>query len=129
MSLSVEGCSKCWGTDASEAWDRHHALDSVADIVEESHFSVRVIACADCGQRFASVFCERIDWQGGNDPQDWLLVPITVEESEAMIAAGENGVEGVLRRLEGERRFLLRYFADEIHVGFRDGTIIVPPHD
>lgn len=112
-------------------WSAAAGHARVAAIVEESHFSVRVVACAACGQRFASVFAERIDWRGGDDPQDWLLVPVSADEAQALIAAGESGVERALAALAPERH-LVRSFprdAGAPSAAWRTGPLFVPFHD
>ena len=51
-----------------------------------------VLQCRRCDQRFLSVFTETIDWQDGEDPQQWAVLPITNEEAvfvEPLAAACE----------------------------------------
>lgn len=127
----MAGCGTCCGDDAETVWSHSSALARVAAIVEESHFSVRVVRCASCGQSFASVFCETIDWTGGNDPQDWLLVPLTEGDVATLIAAGEDGVERALAALVPER-YLVRSYprtGPTPAVGWVHGPVWVPRHD
>jgi hypothetical protein len=70
---------------------------------------IRIAGCADCGQHFASVFCEPIKWTGGDDSMDSFLLLPFIEETEALIAAGASGIEGSLRHLRGVRRQLVRF--------------------
>jgi hypothetical protein len=123
------GCGVCFGDDAGETWARSAALRRVVALVEESHFSVRVVTCGACGQAFASVFCETIDWRGGNDPQEWLLLPLTSHEA-AVLTAAEN-VEGALAALAPER-YLVRSFPSDAEApaaSWRRGRVWVPRHD
>ncbi len=83
------GCPRCSGPDAASVWEAHRADRRIADLVEESHFSLRLLACPACGQSFLKVFTELIDWQGGDDSQCWCLLPLTPEECDQLLAAGE----------------------------------------
>jgi hypothetical protein len=126
------GCETCFGESAERAWGYWRALARHAEIVRESHFDVIILGCGVCGQRFASVFCETIDWTGGADPQDCFLIPLTASEAEALVRAGEDGVESALRALAPGRRFLLRSFpreAAEPEVRWLHGPILLPRHD
>ena len=35
-----------------------------------------ILGCARCSQGFVSVFTKTIDWEDGDDPQFWTLLPI-----------------------------------------------------
>jgi hypothetical protein len=111
-------------------WKARDGLARVTSIVDESHFTVRLLRCADCGQRFASVFCETIDWVGGNDPQDCLTVPVTEAEEAALVAAGEAGMERALRTLAPDRWHAHWFPSDgSAHSAWCSGAVRVPPHD
>src|SRR5262245_42703618 len=60
------GCVRCWPPTPNAAWEARGSLRRVADLVDESHFSVGIMACPDCAQRFVSVFTETIDWAHGD---------------------------------------------------------------
>ena len=130
MSRQVD-CQSCWGDDAGRVWAGRPRLAPVASIVDDSHFIVAIARCASCGQHLVSVFCETIDWADGEDPQDWLLIPVEATEVQALIAAGERDVERTLFAL-APRRHLTRRFpkaADAPVLAWRSGPIRVPPHD
>ncbi|MEM6292825.1 MAG: hypothetical protein AAGA54_16240 [Myxococcota bacterium] len=114
--------------DAAVAWRDRTQLVAVADLCHESHFSVALQRCSACGQQFASVFSERIDWHGGNDPQSTLLLPVEDAEASALLSAGDD-VEHVLHTL-GPRKHLDAYFgsgpAHEVH--WSDGAPLFMPH-
>jgi hypothetical protein len=78
------GCSACFVGAPAEVWARIGTLTVEETLVEESHFSVRSLRCGGCGQLYAKTFCERIDWQGGNDPQQWVVIPVSADEWEAL---------------------------------------------
>jgi hypothetical protein len=79
---------------------------SIADLIDESHFSVRIQACPTCGQRFLSVFTETIDWQDGDDDQYWSVLPITMAEGQALDDQNAATSETQLPQLAPQRRSL-----------------------
>jgi hypothetical protein len=103
----TQGCSRCFDAPSPEAaWQATRELTERARLVDDSHFIVRVLECAQCSQRFLSIFSERIDWQGGEDPQHRCIVPITPEEAESLTLAGTNVSEASLAPLGHGRRWL-----------------------
>lgn len=62
------GCKRCWPPSAGAAWKARGALTHVAELIDESHFHVMILACPRCTQRFVSVFTETVDWADGDDP-------------------------------------------------------------
>jgi hypothetical protein len=100
----VPGCGACIPEEPTSATALGLAED--ARLVVESHFMVKIRSCRACGQRFLWVFAEQIDLVDGNDPQCWSVLPISPEEAEAMIEAGEDLDLDALSRLGMRRRFL-----------------------
>lgn len=125
----IAGCGACRGADAELAWtaSQRHRL---ARLVDESHFDVSLFRC-DCGQRFAVVFTERIDWHGGEDDQTWLVVPINAGEQDELQRTGTDDVPAALLRIAVGRRFLVRSFptAGPLAVWWRDDGFAIGPHD
>lgn len=116
--------------EANEAWGRRGDLRVTERICGESHFGVTLRECPHCGQGFAFVFSERIDWRGGNDPQSTLVIPISQQEQVALRQAGDSA-EGVLRSLS-PRRHLDAYFGSESashDVQWRDAAPLLMLHD
>jgi hypothetical protein len=101
----MTGCPACIPAEPP-ADTEEIVLDLVSRLIDESHYIVTVRACPNCGQEFVRVFTERIDWQGGEDPQRITLLPITHDEAQALMAAGENVNEAQLSRMGWHRRFL-----------------------
>src|SRR3712207_4840692 len=100
MSSKQElGCQRCWPPDADAVWEARRALDRVAALIDESHFHVLILACPDCRQRFVSVFTETIDWEAGDDPQYWTLLPITKAEATELIEQSDALTEATLNAL------------------------------
>jgi hypothetical protein len=125
------GCRRCIATGAAEAWDRTRDLVIGTDIVAESHFRISVRGCPYCAQNYVWVFCETIDWADGDDPQEWLLVPVTAVEAQRFIVAGEPGAAEVLGNLV-PRHYLRRRFGRQDDVPTAQwvtGAVILPPHD
>jgi hypothetical protein len=127
--LGLSGCASCCRADAAVAWT---TLSSrrVANLLEESHFSISLSRCI-CGQHFAIVFLERIDWVGGEDDQTWLVVPLRDAEVRALRACEESALEGQLHELARGRRFLGRYFPTqgELRSVWRESGFAIGPHD
>ena len=73
--------------------DAFRLLDT---FVQEDHFSRRLLACRECGQRYLFEFYEEIDWVGGDDPLVDLQQSVALEK-----ALREAGVEVTLVVVEG----------------------------
>ena len=124
------GCEQCWPPDADAAWKARGALTHVAELVDESHFHVMVLACPLCSQRFLSVFTETIDWVDGDDPQCWTLLPITGPEATELVQQQASLHETNLNALGPGRRSLWHdhpkgveqrtFWSKSIRVGLHD---------
>lgn len=125
----MTGCPACIPQNAPTRSDSL-GLDPVSRLVDESHYIVTICACPNCGQQFVRIFTERIDWAGGEDPQRTTILPITHEEAQAMIAAGEHLDEAELSRMGLERRFLEFDWPSDESMRSRYTTgYLVAPHD
>ncbi len=83
---------------------RAHHTDT---LVDESHFGVSISHCAACGQQFLCLFCEQVDWVDSDDPQAWVLAPITDAEAAALRALPDpNNETQILNIVATPRRFL-----------------------
>jgi len=100
------GCEHCWPATPDAAWESRRALVREAELTDESHFHVMLLACRSCAQRFVSVFTETIDWADGEDPQYWTLLPITPSEVAELVQQPGVAIEGQLNGLGPERRCL-----------------------
>lgn len=123
------GCASCLEAEAASAWQ---ALSPrrLETLVDESHFSVSLARCT-CGQHFAIVFLERVDWVGGEDDQTWLAVALRDGEVEALRASPESAVENRLHTLAHGRRCLVRHFptGGELTIAWRERAFAIGPHD
>jgi len=124
------GCEHCWPPAADGAWKARSTLTRVAELIDESHFHVMTLACPRCTQQFVSVFTEIIDWEDGDDPQYWTLLPITGEEAADLARQRVSLPETKLDALGPGRRSLQHdhpkgveryiYWGTGIHVGMHD---------
>ena len=123
------GCARCAGEDAAAAWEAMQSKRGPS-LVQESHFSIRITECS-CGQAFVVVFTERMDFNNGEDEQDWLAVPLTSEERSKLTAASEAELPGLVTKLGRERRFLVRSYPPGagISAWWRTGGFMIGPHD
>lgn len=102
------GCERCWPASADTAWAFRQALSCEADLIDESHFHVVIQACPACSQRFLSVFTETIDWADGEDPQYWVVLPLTAAEAAGLALRAGSIREEEIDALGPGRRCLLR---------------------
>jgi hypothetical protein len=100
------GCERCWPASADAAHEARRTLRGEAQLVDESHFRVGIRVCPACAQRFVSVFTETIDWDDGDDPQYWTLMPVTAEEVADLRRHGDDLSESTLNALGPARRCL-----------------------
>jgi hypothetical protein len=124
------GCRHCWPGDADAAWEARKSLNPVEELIDESHFHVMILVCAQCNQRFVSVFTETIDWTDGDDPQYWTVLPITEPEVDSLIRQRNSLSETQLNALGPGRRCLCRNLPKALpeQLLWRTG-IAVGPHD
>ncbi|HSU13034.1 hypothetical protein [Longimicrobium sp.] len=121
------GCVRCWPADADAAWEARQALRREAEMADEPHFHVMVLACGACGQRFLSVFIETVDWGNGDDPQHWSLLPLTAHEA-AKLRGGLSAP--ALEALGRHRRSLRRdHPAGGAARAFWSTGVATAPHD
>jgi hypothetical protein len=131
MSDTIFGCPQCMPADAEEAWAAKEGFHLVAELVEESHYSVRITACPACGQHFVDVFTERIDWVNGEDPQSSAVLPVTEAEAEALAAQGEKVSQRLIESFGVARRYLRWDYpsATQPSVHWAQGNFWIGPHD
>lgn len=124
------GCERCWPRAADAAWEARRALTHVAELIDESHFHVMILACPRCAQRFVSVFTETIDWKDGDDSQYWTLLPITEAEAADLVKQRDSLTETKFNSL-GPYRRSLRLDHPKAAPGriFWGTGIFVRPHD
>lgn len=99
------GCTACFKGDPEKVWNAGQ-WNSITRLIEESHFSIEVMACRVCGQKCIRTFTEFIDWSGGDDAQYWYIIPITAHEADGFVAQGENVDTARIDALSAGRRVL-----------------------
>lgn len=129
VNVAPFGCSQCFAEEAATAWAASRTT-RVVSLVEESHFSLQVTACS-CGQRFVSVFTERIDWVGGEDDQTWLVVALTSSEAQQLETTPPEQLPTRLSSYATGRRFLVRSFptGGALSTWWRENGFSIGPHD
>jgi len=122
----------CVGDDSVVAREAIRKTKHIAELVDESHFGVSILRCVRCGQHFLSMFCERVDWADGDDPQTRVVVPVSGDEAQrlktANIAADENVI---LEIVANERRFLYHDMPKGTAetLVWKTRTLFIPGHD
>lgn len=99
-------------------------------LINESHFIVSIIRCGRCAQLFVKLFCERVDWADGDDPQARLAACITEAEA-AYLRRGKVDEQTLQRVLESPRWCLYHDMpkgAPEALM-WRFGPAMIPAHD
>ena len=124
------GCKECFPESAAKAWEARNGLARETEVVGESHFQVLILACRSCRQRFVSVFTESIDWDDGEDPQNWLLLPLMDAEAARLAARSDAVTEQELEALGPGRRALeYDHPKDGPARTFWSAGLMVGPHD
>jgi hypothetical protein len=100
------GCERCWPSSVEAAVVAKGELVIEERLIDESHFDAAIRACSHCGQRFVSIFTETIDWEKGEDPQYWILMPLTADEARALVENQDALSEATLNALPSTRRSL-----------------------
>ena len=129
-TISVSGCDHCCPPSADAAWAARARLKHTAELIDESHYHVTMLACQQCGQQFLSVFTEMIDWSAGDDAQYWTLMPVTEGEAADLARRGHELTEAEIGSLGVGRQSLFRDYPSgkEPSVHWGTGTA-VGPHD
>lgn len=124
------GCEHCWPPGATAAWEARSTLTHEAELIDESHFHVMILACHNCTQRFISIFTEMVDWANGDDAQYWTLLPVTEAEAADLVQQRETLTEALLEAVGCGRRCLRRDSpgGSAAHVFWGSG-LLVGPHD
>ena len=105
-------------------------LHTAAELIDEVHFRVAIRVCRSCTQGFAHVFTESIDWTDADDPQRWILLPVTADELSALTQRAGPLTEAALNALGGDRRSLVRdYPKGKTPVCSWSKGLSVGPHD
>ena len=122
----------CVGGDSVVALQAIRKAGHIAGLVDESHFIVSIRRCAQCGQHFLSMFCERIDWADGDDPQTWVVVPVSADEVQRLKTANIAVDENLIREIVGNAR---RFLYHDMPKGAAETlawvtrTLFIPVHD
>ena len=129
--MTADPCP-CLADDPLAARDAIRKAGHIAELVDESHFMANIRRCARCGQHFLTLFCERVDWVDGDDPQTRVAVPVSEDEARQLqagnIAADENVI---LKIVTAERRFLhhdMPKGAPET-LAWKTRKLFIPAHD
>lgn len=123
------GCENCLPPDVDSAWEAVNLLRIDSELIDESHFTVKLRSCPTCQQHFVSVFTETIDWADGEDPQFWSVLPITPAESTQLLEAGSDLVPQ-LNALAPTRRSLCHDFPKGASAkSYWTRGVTIGPHD
>lgn len=101
------GCSQCWRQEAVACWQRHESWHKIGRLIDEPHLGMRIVECGQCLDRALVVFTEQVDWQKGDDPQCWHLMPLTRSEAEYLIGQQEAQVIVIAEEIAARRRQLV----------------------
>ena len=94
-----------------ELWEKPELVsvrgrfEVVETFVDESHLSRCLLKCGECGQLYFYEFYEKIDWDGGNDPQYSTYIPVETEaDIETLKKASVFELMRFLPRLQSDNR-------------------------
>ncbi len=95
-------------------------------MVDEPHRIASVLHCRVCEQLFVSVFSETVDWEEGQDPQQWTLMPISADEARHLVGRGSELTDRDLIGLEPRRSLVVEHPKDAT-IRMRWGLGVYPP--
>ena len=98
--LRAFGCPICYGDDAPST---NHHLERVSELEDRSHFSLTLMACRTCGQRFVNVWAEFSSFTGGSEFMSSETVPVDDRETERIVSSHDLEYIGSLGR---DRRYI-----------------------
>ena len=99
------GCARCFGGEAERVWTEN-PFEQVIALVDDSHFTVRIVQCRACRQHAVRTFTEFIDWSAGDDAQYWTVIPLTAEEAQQLIAQGDHVSAELIGQISTGRWYL-----------------------
>ena len=79
METELEQCER-WKLETPLREDLYAGLETLAIYIDESHESLTLKRCLECGQLYLYEFYEEIDWVDGNDPQYRALTPVQAKD-------------------------------------------------
>lgn len=125
------GCTTCWPESAVEACRAQTQLQRIAYLIDESHFIVSLLHCAECSQKFLTVFTELVDWMDGEDPQYRTMIPLKEDEVDLLLSAKPPLSESTLNAMAPDRRSLRSDFPKgfEKPRAYWSSGMSVGPHD
>lgn len=125
------GCQQCFPEDLQTASETFYKVTTIVELEQESHFSIKIRQCDSCDQRFLSVFAETIDWDDGEDPQVWSVMPLLEIEAARLTKAHADGnLMEALLRLPSDRKSLLVDFPKGRNKKINWTTgLVIGPHD
>ena len=94
------GCKYCYSTDANTAFELVLKTRVNNNLISESHLSVRLRKCKHCGQQYLVIFNEKIDWEHGEDPQHWKVLPISIDESKLILSSEKRNEQDLFQTIE-----------------------------
>ena len=101
--------------------------------IDDSHLRVSVLRCPTCDQRALTLWTELIDWDGGDDTQATMIVPVPASEDANALALvdDESEVSALLKRLPTGYliRSCPRDFQGQPVWVWQPGNAFILPHD
>ena len=123
------GCTKCWSSEASEAYEAVKLAPIETRLIDESHFIVSIRTCPSCLQGYLQVTTETVDWVNGEDPISRTIIPIDGAERDRLTVSNPL-VAATIEGVGTDRRSLRydwpkdtepsTYWDTGVHVGVHD---------
>ena len=129
MPASPEGCERCWPASPTAAVLAVRALPVDDRLIDESHFIVLLRSCPACSQAFLQVTTECIDWEDGEDSIERAVMPVSVQERDALSQASPLSSELIGSMGVGRRSLWFSLPKGHDASTFWGTGITVGPHD
>ena len=68
-----------WQSENLRPQDVDEALEVIKTLADESHYSMHLRKCRTCGQLYADVWYEIVDWDEGKDQMFSFYIPVQTD--------------------------------------------------
>lgn len=118
----------CRADDPSVAHATLRKCEGLDRLVDRSHYTVDILRCRACGQLYAYVWVERVEFAKEDDSDCTVYLPITEDGARQLREAGDRvGTTELARAYTGTRYLMDSYLPPRLPtVAWYEGSLLIP---